>query len=406
MVEIEFSYIQDFEDDEKIWSAIVDDFRAQHGVQVRLRSMTWDTAWVELFSFGSNDKGPHVSHIGNSWVTSLARMNVLRPFKPEELTCIGGAWDFVTPNWETGVVPGDKRVWAIPWTAWTHVICYRKNLLEQVGVDPSNAFGTIQNARTTIRRLATSSLETPWLNAKLPSSFRDSLHIAASWIWAAGGDFFEKGGTKALFSNPQAIDGLKDWLEMYCAVPASYQKLAESEILELFRSGNAAAILTDIRVANSFIKNEMENNPTVCNNLGIAPVTEVPWTGGGSFVIWDYARANLTQEKAAVELIKFLTSKEINIRYQKVSNSMPSRMDALHEIYLPDNPAREAIMLAATKGRGYANNIPSWRRVEQQLGDAISTVMHEIIENPSEDPATVLHTHLDGLAERVTNLLR
>lgn len=403
MVEIEFSYIRDFEGDDELWPKIMDEFHARHGVQVHLRQMTWDTAWLELFSFGSNDKGPQVSHIGNTWVSSLARMNVLRPFKAEEISSVGGAWDFITANWETGLLPGDKRVWAIPWTAWIYVICYRKDLLEQVGINPSEAFGTIGAAKTTINRLAASSLEVPWLNAQLPVSYRDLLHIAASWIWAAGGDFFDKNGTKALFNSAQAVDGLKDWLEIYRAVPARYKKLTQQETFNMFREGRAAAVLADIRTANGFI--DMEDNPDVRNYLGVSTVTDVPWTGGGSFVIWDHVRGSPVQEKAAVDLVQFLASKEINIRYRQAAMSMPSRMDALHEIYSQSNPAREAVMLSATKGRGYYN-IPIWRRIEQQLSDEMGAVIRDAAEDLSADSASMFHLHLDGLAERVTNMLR
>ena len=403
MLEIEFSYIRDYIGDTDVWPAIMDEFRAQRGVQVHLREMTWDTAWLELFSFGSNDKGPQVSHIGNTWVSSLARMNVLRPFTVNEISAVGGAWDFITPNWETGLLPGDKRVWAIPWTAWIYVICSRNDLLEKVGIDPSDAFGTIQANKATINHLAASSLEVPWLNAQLPVSYRDLLHIAASWIWAAGGDFFDKNGTKALFNSAQAIDGLKDWLEIYRAVPAQYKKLTQEETFDMFRQGRAAAVLTDIRTANGFIG--MEDNPSVRDHLAISSVTDVPWTGGGSFVIWDHARSNPSQEKAAVDLVQFLASKEMNIRYQHAAGSMPSRMDALHEIYPQGNPAREAVMRAATKGRGYYN-ISIWRRIEQQLSDEMGSVIHEAVEDVSADSVTMFHTHLDGLAERVNNMLK
>ena len=237
MIEIEFSYIQDVEHDAHIWAAFMDEFRIQQGINVRLRRMSWDTAWLELFSYTSHDKGPQVSHIGNTWVSSLARMNVLRPFKPDEITEVGGGWDFMAPNWATGMLPGDRRVWAIPWTAWIYVICYRKDLLEQAGINPLDAFGTMKAVETTVGRLVGSSLEVPWLNTQLPVSYRDLLHIAASWVWAAGGDFFDKEARTAVFNSPQAIAGLAHWLDIYRAVPDAYKTLSQQETFELFGAG-------------------------------------------------------------------------------------------------------------------------------------------------------------------------
>ncbi len=399
MVEIEFSYIHDFDQDERIWPVLLEEFSAREGVKVKLRRMDWDGAWAELFSFTSINHGPQVSHVGNTWVGSLARMNSLRPFRPEEVAEMGAARNFIAPNWATGILPKDQRTWAIPWTGWIHVICYRKDLLKEAGIDPSTAFGTIKAARTTVERLTNSALEIPWLNTQLPVSYRDLLHIAASWIWAAGGDFMDEAGTKALFNSPKAIDGLTDWLEMYRAVPDAYKKLSQQETFDLFSEGRAAAVMCNIRGANSFIN--LHENPIVRNNLGVASATEIPWTGGGSFVIWDDLRGNPEQEHAAIKLVKFLSSKEINLRYGHETGSMPSRLDALNELYPLGNMAHEAVMLAAKKGRGYYN-MPIWRRIETQLAEEIGAAVTEAAENMSADPASILHAHLDGLAARLT----
>jgi multiple sugar transport system substrate-binding protein len=403
MVEIEFSYIWDHENDHRVWAEFMKEFESLHGVKVCIRpEMTWDTAWAELFSFTSLGKGPHVSHVGNTWINSLARMNVLRPFQATELTAMGGAWDFVTPNWESGILPEDKRVWAIPWTTWIYVICYRKDLLEQVGIDPCQAFGTIKSIRETVLRLTASPLDGSWLNPQVPVSYRDFLHIAASWVWAGGGDFTNKDGTKVIFNSPQALNSLKDWVDIYRPVPAPYKKLNQPQMFDLFRQGHAAAMLANIHGANTFIDDQA--SPIVRENLGIASMTELPWTGGGSFVIWEHVRKNPEQEQAAVELVTFLASKDINIRYQHETASMPARIDALKEIYPEGNPARDVVMLAATKGRHYYNTT-TWRRIEQQLSETLGIIINKTLDNPSTDTDAILHAHLDPLAERLNNTL-
>ena len=403
MVEIEFSYIRDHALDRDTWTTFLDEFSSKHGVKVHLREeMSWDTAWAELFSYTSNGKAPHVSHIGNTWINSLARLDVLRPFKPEEIAAIGGGWDFVVPNWDAGMLSGDKKVWGIPWTAWIYVICYRKELLEQAGIDAAGAFGTIQAAAQTIARLADSGLEIPWLNSQLPVAARDFLHTAASWIWGAGGDLTYRDGTRVLFNSPAALEGLKYWLDTYRAVSKPYKKLNPAEMVDVFREGRAAAILTSIRGANTFTGEQCE--AVVRENLGVAPVTDVPWTGGGSFVIWQHIQYNPQQEQAAVELVKFLASKDINLRYQRETNCLPSRIDALKEIYPEGNPAREAVMLAATRGRHYYNTA-TWRRIELQLSDELGKVLRETLDSPAPDTEAILHAHLDPLAAQLNRTL-
>jgi ABC-type glycerol-3-phosphate transport system substrate-binding protein len=325
-------------------------------------------------------------------------MNALRPFKPDEITAMGGAAKFMAPNWQTGLLPGDKRVWAIPWTSWSYLICYRKDLLAQAGIDPTDAFGTIQAADATIKRLANSSLEIPWLNTQVPMNYRCLLHIAASWIWASGGDIIDRDGTKALFNSPAAINGLKDWLETYRAVPDAYKKLSQQETFDLFKEGRAAAVLANVRGANSFMDDGA--SAIVRDNLGVAPVTDTPWSGGGSFVLWDDLRGNLEKERAALELVKFLSSKETHLRYCHLVESTPARIDALDEIYPVGNPARDAIMVTATQGRSYYN-MPIWRRIEYQLYEEIGSMVKDATEHMTSDSGAILHQHLDPLAARL-----
>jgi multiple sugar transport system substrate-binding protein len=264
--------------------------------------------------------------------------------------------------------------------------------------------------KETIVRLASSSLEIPWLHPQLSvtsqdllyAAPRDLLHIAASWVWAADADFINKDGTKILIDSPQAMDGLRDWLDIYRAVPAAYKTLSEQDMLAKFREGRAAAMLTNIHGANTLI--DMQDNPVVRENLGIVSVTEVPWAGGGSFVIWQHVQEKPEQERAAVELVKFLASKEINLRYRHEVGSTPSRIDALKEAYPEGNPAREALMQAATKGRGFYNT-PTWGRIEQLLSEEIGAAALETNQNVSADSASILHAHLDPLIQRLNSTM-
>jgi multiple sugar transport system substrate-binding protein len=410
MIEIDFSYIYDFDGDEQIWAALMDEFSARQGVKVNLKKMDWDHAWADLFSYTSLGTGPHVSHVGNTWVGSLARMNALRAFKPEEIAAVGGDCDFVAANWQAGMLPRDKRIWSIPWTSWIYVICYRKDLLEQAGVDAEDAFGTIDTVKQTIQKLLDSPLEIPWINPKfyvapeqdlMHATSRDLMHVAASWVWAAGGDFLDKEGTKMLFNSDPSIAGLKLWLETYRAVPDQYKRLSQRQSFDLFREGRAAAVLTNIHRANLLIK--AQDNPLIRENLGIASATNVPWTGGGGLVIWDYVRNDPEQEHAAVELVKFLASKEINLRYHHESGSMPARVDAQKEIYPEGSPAHQVVLWAATHGRGYNTSL-AWRRVEHQLSNAIGIIVNEATEDPSLDLEKILRERLDPLAVRLSNM--
>jgi multiple sugar transport system substrate-binding protein len=398
MIEIKFSYIYNFEQDDRVLAKLLDEFGAQHGIKVHTQRMTWGSAWADLFTIASNGAGADVSHIGSTWVSSLAKMNALRFFKPSEIAEIGAQMPFMEPARQSTQLFEDERVWSIPWTGWIYVVCYRKDLLKKAGLDASKAFGTIQAFSKTLASLKNSSVEIPWLNQYGPEAYTDLLHIAASWIWAAGGDFIDRSGTKVIFDSPQAIQGLTGWLEAFRAVPVTCRKLSQLEACNLFLEGHAAGLLCDINMANTIIARE--KSTLIQENFGVTNLTHVPWAGGGSLVIWDHTRWHSGLESASLELTKFLASKETNLRWMREAGQMPARMDALEESYPVGHPLRDAVMQAAHQGRAYIN-VPLWRRIEYQLGQELSAVLQEANDNPAVESGKILRAHMEPLARRL-----
>ena len=185
MVEIEISTIPDAEIDLTVMRSLLEEFSSQSGVKVKLDTMTWGTAWTDFITIASHGKGPDISHIGGTWVGSLAIMNALRPFSTRDIEEMGGARAFLNPTWQSSLLEGDERVWAVPWPGYTYVVCYRKDLLGQLGIDGETAFGTTETLASTVHQLERSSLEIPWLIPSAPAPYSDLVHMAASFIWAS-----------------------------------------------------------------------------------------------------------------------------------------------------------------------------------------------------------------------------
>lgn len=399
MVELELSTIPDSEQDAVTMAALLQEFEAQTRIHVRMRRMSWGAAWPEMLTFASHGKGPDVSHIGGSWVSSLTIMNCLRPFKPVEVGRLGGSQAFLAPVWENTQQVGDPRVWSIPWTAYIYVICYRKDLFELAGVDPQTLFQTAQSLRQGLTALgASAATALPWLNPRIVPPYTDLVHQAASWVWSAGGNFMNDAGSRVMFDSPAALTGFELWLDTFRLVPETHQALGSVETVELFRQGQAVAVLTDIRVANSFVAHQAA--PVVSENLGILPMGVVPWVGGGSFVVWQQVVGYSEREQAALELVKFLTGPEANLRWARGVGSMPARLEALQAIYPPENPLHAAVSQAATHGRPY-RTVPLWRKIEYQLAQELQTCLQEASARPDESSSVILRARLEPLARRL-----
>lgn len=398
MIEIELSTIPDSEFDTRLLTTLVEEFGRERGVQVKLRIMTWGNAWTELMTIASHARGPHISHIGGTWTSSLIMMNALRPFSEKEIAEVGGASAFMRPTWLSAMLHGEEKVYAIPWTGYIYVICYRKDLLAQAGIEESTAFGSIEALHATIQRLSASSLEIPWLNPLIVPPYTDYLHTAASWIWGAGGNFVDKTGKQLVFDSPEALRGVAFWLDTYRAVPPAYAGHGSAEGIALFAEGKAAATLTDIRVADSFAAGEAA--PIVRENLGVATLTNAPWCGGANFVIWNHTRGMPEQERAAVALVQFLANSQNQLRWAREVQSMPARLDVLEQVYAPGHPLRESVFWAARDGQPYPS-IPLWRRVEYQLAQAMGAMVEESRADLQKPSIEIVRDQLAPLARRL-----
>jgi multiple sugar transport system substrate-binding protein len=405
MLEIELSTIPDADIDVQTMHSLLEEFKNQSGVQVKLNTMTWGTAWTDFVTFASHGKGPDLSHIGGTWVSSLAIMNGLRPFSPAEVDAMGGEKAFLPPTWQSGLLYNDERVWAIPWTGYTYVVCYRKDMFDILGIDGEKGFGSISALTATVQQLERSHLEIPWLIPVAPAPYSDLVHMAASWIWEAGGDYLkiDDTGERIVFNEPEALKGLKAWIEVYRLIPEAYATLNQFDTSHLFARGRAAAVVADNRFASSLFQSDAEE--IVKKNLGVAPLSSVPWYGGGSLVIWRHTQGYPERARAAVQLAGFLTGRMAELRWGREVGSLPARVEVLKELYPPESPLHDAFTRASEKGRAYPP-APLWRRLEYQIAQGLNLCLREARDNPSVDTETVLHKHLDPLAERLNLTLK
>jgi multiple sugar transport system substrate-binding protein len=208
MTAIEFSIIADADPDLEPIRRIVADFSQQHGVRVNITRMRWDEAWGTLLVNALHGKGPYVSHVGSTWGTTLGAMEALRPYGHEDLAQMGAPDAFIPLAWQSALRGGGQRVWAIPWTSFAYIICYRRDLIAEAGLDETNAFSTPQAVDESLVRLQERGVENP-LVFPTTESYLDLVHITASWVWGAGGDLVDETGEKVLFASPEARRGLQ-----------------------------------------------------------------------------------------------------------------------------------------------------------------------------------------------------
>ena len=263
MTVIELSAIIETPEEIGALKKLMDEFKARFGTTVKLRQMGWDNAWTELLSYSLYGKETDVSHIGSTWCSSLVEMNALRPFKPPEVAQLGGSEAFLKPAWQSALVEGDTRVWSIPWTGYTNVFAFRRDLFAKAGLEENICLESIPNILQTIQSLKSIGIAYPLL---LPTTGNvDLLHAAASWVWEAGGEFIDLTNRKILFTQPAALAGLRSYFELFRGLPATADHFSATQCANLFANGQAGISLVNTKSLLGILRSG--TNPEIMQNF-------------------------------------------------------------------------------------------------------------------------------------------
>ena len=396
MTTIEFSMIPDSESEFKILIDLMSTFKRETGIEVSLKRMEWGNAWPQLIGIATQGHGVDISHVGSTWVSSLMTMNALRPIPGHLVNKIGGEQAFVHSTWTSVMAEQDRHAYGIPLSAYVYIIAYRKDLLERTGLQGASAFATPHTLEETVRCLDDlHAVENTFLLPIVPHPFNDLVHMAASWIWSSGGHMMDNRGRQVLFNSPAALAGLKSFLKLMRRIP-NVEYLGADQCMDALTQGKAAAVITDARALITALRNKAPN----IEKIGAASLMSIPWSGGGSIVVWRHTHGYPERLEASYKLVEFLARKSTMIELANLSYTLPSRTDALDELFPPDHMLRPVMLQLISTGRSY-RPIALWHRIEYQLGMELGAVAKQVMSDPSTDSDQAVTQAMDSLAERL-----
>lgn len=396
MTTIEFSYIPDADSDFDSVARLMKEFKRETGIDVNLKRMEWGNAWPQLISIATQGQGADISHVGSTWVSSLMTMNAVRAIPFHLINKIGGEQAFVHSTWSNVVIEDDRQVYGIPLSAYVYIVAYRKDLLQQAGLNPVTAFATPSSLEESVRALqALHATEHAWLMPVVPHPFNDFVHMAASWIWSSGGHILDNRGKQVLFNSPAALAGLKSFLRLLRQVPDT-DYFGADQCMAALLEGQASAVITDARALNTAIQNKAPH----VEEIGAASLMSIPWSGGGSLVVWRHTHGYPDRLDAAYKLIEFMVRKQTMMELANTCYTLPSRTDALDELFPPDHALRPVMLQLISTGRSY-RPIALWHRIEHQFGAELGAVAKKLLQDPNADLDRTVEEAMDSVAYRL-----
>jgi multiple sugar transport system substrate-binding protein len=377
--------------------ALLSQYEQDTHTEVNLRVLEWRDAWAELVRVALYSDGPHVSEIGNTWLSEFVSMNALRPFVGMEVARLGGSQQFLPSAWHS-VMPATTSkaaamAWAVPWLADMRLIHYRQDLFEQAGLDARTAFRAPQSLLAACAQLQAAGVANPVV---LPSrQSRMTLHNLAAWVWGSGGDFTSPDGKKVVFVTEQAKAGVYAYFDLARYMPPALRHYDEYQSDAAYLSGQAA-----ITISGPWLHLSPDASSEAAAQMRQALPPGTPYIGGSHLVVWKHAR----HVESALTLIQYLNSVDAQARLVQTSGLFPTRPDVLAREPFQSDPFYQMAGGGLQAGRAFPT-FALWGLVESKLAEAFTAIWDDILTDPAVDIHTVIDEQLNETAQRLNSTL-
>jgi multiple sugar transport system substrate-binding protein len=401
-MELNFVTIADAPEDLQPLRGLLASFERENQIQISLRRIGWERAWQALLMDAVEGKGPHVSQIGSTWVATMAMLDALRAFSRDDLAEIGGSALFLPAAWESIKFANRAEVWAIPWSVYTFVLYYRRDILEKVGIDPATAFETPKAMCETFLKLRENEIA-PWAFPSL-NPYADLVHIASSWARANGGDFMSPDGREPWFAKPESSAGLMNFFELFPFIPLALRGMNVEACTHAFARGDVATLIAGIECGNELMESPYASQ-TVRENIAVTTLPGIPWIGGDHLVVWKNVLTDKEHEECALELVKYLSELETQIRLFQVENILPARADAYEGLTFPLETTKPTLQKILKTGRPHPT-LRLWRRIEAFLDDMLLDIGKTVLRQPTQSPSRIAAQMLNDYDQKLSAILR
>jgi len=378
-MELNFLTIADVAEDLQPLRAVLASFERDTHIQLSLRRVSWERAWQTLVLDAMEGKGPHVSQIGSTWGATMAMLDALRVFSSDDVSSVGGAQSFLPSTWETVKLANRPQVWAVPWSIYTFVLYYRKDILDKAGLDADKAFATPEAMYETFTQLSNAGV-VPWAFPTL-QPYADLVHIASSWARANAGDFMGADGREPLFAKSEASAGLINFFQLFPFIPPSLRGLSVEACTQAFARGDTAVLVGGVEVGSDLLESPYASQE-MRDNFAVTTLPGVPWIGGDHLVIWKNVLSDPEHEKAALDLVRFLSTKETQVKFFEAENVLPARVDAYDELTFPLETTAAAVQKILKTGRPHPP-LRLWRRIEAFLDEMLLDIGSSVLRQPA-----------------------
>ena len=343
----------------EVVAQLLPEFERMHpGIRVELQQQPWTAAHEKLLTAFAGNALPDVCGLGNTWVPEFAAIGALQPLDARiAATPALNIGDYFPGMWDTGVVDG--IAYGLPWYAETRLPYYRRDLLAKAGIEsPPRTWADWRVAMAAIKR----EVGPQRYAILLPlNEFEPLLNLAIQQpdpLLRDGGRFgnFRSAGFK------RALAFYKEMFDRQWAPLVTNNQI--SNVWDEFGRGYFAFYINGPWNIAEFKKRLPQDVASSWMTMPL-PGPDGPGASvanGISLVVFRHSK----HQDAAWQLVQFLSSPDVQVRFHGLTGDLPSRRSPWNSPVLAGDPYAKAYRDQLERARP-TPKVPEWERISGEL---------------------------------------
>jgi len=269
------------------------------------------------------------------------------------------------------------NLFALPQEASAYLLFYRKDILNQYGIDEPPKIGWswkqyISSAQKIQKGLENDGITDMYATVFAGRKNRNIAQYVLQNVWANGGELLDE-KLKPQLTSPHAIEALKEYtdqLHVYKITPPGVIGYAYSELLTTLQQGLAALGLQWNAAAATLL--DPEKSPKTAGKMGFSVIPYFDSKGPNQLrvypSIWGVGISSFGKHKeAAFRYVVWFTSKEIARDYVTHGGGSSGRSSLLNDPQIVSENPQYPALLESMKYYHSLPDIPEWTFILEDI---------------------------------------
>lgn len=356
---------------EPIWKKTIAEFEAANpGIRIEPVLVARKDHWTKFVAAAQARKAPCIVTVDLTTAAYNGYLLPLDKYWKAEPAAFRNAWSsdiLSAAKWK-------GELYGLPIWGGTYGEIYNRDMVVKAGLDPARPPKTIDEFVAWGKKLTG---DDHWALAVLGGKTDTTTRVLLTWIWANGGEAFNKDMTEATFArNPKSLAAIKLYLGFAGKGGIAAPSPTTTNYLEqtnLFAQGKIASM----RNAYWSVAKVLGDNPALKGRMFAAPIpANVPNAPTLSSVAASSISASCQHPDAAWKFIKFDADRKWSVQRAVVANWMPMRNDVADDPAVKADPMLAEFVRMGQHARSYPLPHPAWAEIAaNDIVDAVQKAL-------------------------------